>query len=462
MADFADIITRVTQSIARYELISTGDKVLVALSGGPDSVALLHILHHLQGKLGISLTAIYINHGLRPKAALREAAFCADLCRSLSIPFHSEQADIPALAEKDKSGIEETARRYRYRILERLAQDEKCHRIAVGHHRDDRVETILFNLCRGTGRHGMVGMPARRAMIIRPLYDLTREEIEAYLAGRGLKYMIDRSNRDQRFARNRFRNRIIPILKKEIAPGVTENILRFAEILADEDAFLERQVERTGRKMMASTPGGKFTLDLNHWKRYDIWLKRRVIIRLVHAIGVWDTDFAEIERIANMCDAEAGRRMSLPGRLIAETAAGRLFLYYPGEKILRQDIAVPGHYQLPYPRLSVSLRVVKRATPDDAKASAGTAAFIDREKLSGGLYVAGLKPGARFRPYGRPGSKKVGDFLTDRKYPRPLREELPVLYDEKGVVWLAGVEIDHRVGIGAHTKETVKLEIRRY
>ena len=274
--------------------------------------------------------------------------------------------------------------------------------------------------------------------------------------------MLDRSNRSNRYVRNRIRARILPVIRKEISPGVTDNIIRLAEILADEEAYFDRETERNFRKIFAETPGGKFMLDLGRWKGYDIWLKRRIVIRLLHAAGVWDTEYAEIERVVRLSDEAIGSRTTLSDRLTAETAGGKLFLYRAGGKIEKQELEIPGVYVLPFPRLRLRLTAVGSAGRETLIAGDRSTAFIDAGKLSGGLYVAGLKRGVRFRPYGRPGSKKAGDFLTDRKFPRPLRDEMPVLYDRQGVVWLAGVEIDHRVRVGPSTKETVKLEIRRY
>jgi tRNA(Ile)-lysidine synthase len=457
-----NIVAKVSHSIIAHNLIENGDSVLVGLSGGPDSVALLHILGRLRSRLEITLGAAYINHRLRPRAAAAEAGFCADLCRQLNVRYHYEEIDIPDLAAQDKAGIEETARKYRYQILERLAREGKYDKIAVGHHRDDRVETILFNLFRGAGRHGLVGIPARRGIIIRPLYDLTREEIEAYLAEHDLAFKLDRSNQSRRFIRNRIRTRVLPLVKKEIAPHAADNIIRLAEIIALEETYFDRETQRAFAKMFADTPGGKFMLDLGRWKGYDKWLKRRIVIRLMHTAGVWDTEYAEIERVVRLGDNPAGSRMSLSHGLTAETTGGKLFLYRPGARIEKQELRIPSVCVLPFPRLRLSLAAAGEIAREKLQAASGMTAYIDAGKLSGGLYVAGLKAGVRFRPYGRPGSKKAGDFLTDRKYPRPLRDEMPVLYDRQGVVWLAGVEIDHRVRVGPSTKETVKLEIRRY
>jgi len=453
---------RVAESIAAYGLIESGQAVLVALSGGPDSVALLHILSRLRPNLGLSLGAVYINHCLRPRAAAAEARFCAELCRRLKISFHYEEVDIPALAEREKSGIEETARRYRYRILERLARDEGYDKIALGHHRDDRVETILFNLIRGAGRHGLAGMPRMRGKIIRPLYDLSREEILAYLKSHHLSYMTDRSNLSRKYTRNRIRHDILPRLEQAVSGRAAEHIIRFAEIAGDEEAFLNQQAARVYQKLVAKTPGGKLMLDLTGAERYDKWLRRRLIILLLEDAGLTGAEYAEVERMVALFDKASIARMSLREGVMAETAGKALFVYRPERIRSQNDLPVPGNIRLAYPRLRVSAKPAKGWDVRQMTKQSARVAYVDAGRLDGPLYIAGVKSGARFHPFGRPGTKKVGDFLTDRKYPRPLRDELPIVYDQQGIVWLVGLEIDHRVCIDEQTTEAVRLEVHRY
>ena len=455
----SSVLSRVAQTIATYDLVGRGNRVLVGFSGGPDSTALLHILCRLSKKIGITLGALYINHRLRPRAAIAEARFCEETCGSLSIPFHFEEVDIGDLAEKERAGIEETARKYRYLIYTRLAQQESYDFIAVGHNRDDRVETILFNLFRGSGRLGVAGMPPKRGLFIRPLYDISREEIVIWLKQNGLNYMTDRSNFSRQFTRNRIRHQIIPLIEKEITSAAADNIIRFSEIMADEEEYLDEKIAKLFRRLASETPGGKFKLDLTGLLEYDVWFLRRLVRKLLNRAGLFEIAFAEIERVIELIRSDKSSRISITGNKIAEKCGPVLFLYGPGQKIERREVTIPGRYHLHYPKVSITLEYVGGADVNKIKRSSRIA-YVDAGKLSGQLYIAGPGRGDRFRPYGRPGSKKVGDFLTDLKYPRPLRDELPVLHDGRGIVWVAGVEIDARVKIDRQTKQMVKLEIK--
>lgn len=453
------IASRCLKTIERYSLIRRDDRILVGFSGGPDSTALLHILHHLQDKLGISLAALYLNHKLRPRAAAREAEFCRTFCEALDVLFFYEESDVPALAAERRQGVEETSREVRYGRLDEAAHRGGYTKIAVGHHRDDRAETILFNLFRGTGRQGLVGMRPIRDNLIRPLYDLNRDDILTYLELNQLQYMIDASNKSRKYTRNRIRHRILPLILKEISSAAIDNIIRFSDILSDEDAYLNRLVREIYRRLLLITPGRKFSLDLTDKLEYDIWLWRRLMLLLLSDVGLFEIEYEEIERTIDLIRSGKQNRLSLRSGFRAETAGDRLYLYRPGRKIERRAVSIPGRYRLDYPQLGINFEVVERPRRFDG---GGNTAYIDADCLTGDLFIGRVRPGMKFHPYGRPGTKKVGDFLTDRKYPRPLRDELPVVCDGNGVVWVVGLEIDHRVRVQPATREIVKIGVEFY
>ena len=176
-----DMLDKVTETIAKHELLDRGDAVLVALSGGPDSVALLDVLCRLRDRLKLRIGAVYVNHQIRPRAAAREEQFCAELCERLELDFTVFRENVPQLAKKLKMGIEETARGVRYAVFEQLASGGRYHKVALAHHADDQAETILFRIIRGTGRSGLVGIPIKRGMIIRPMMDVSKSDILEYL-----------------------------------------------------------------------------------------------------------------------------------------------------------------------------------------------------------------------------------------------------------------------------------------
>ncbi|MCK5126137.1 MAG: tRNA lysidine(34) synthetase TilS [candidate division Zixibacteria bacterium] len=457
-----DMLQKVSSTIRRYSLIEKGDSVLVGFSGGPDSVALLHLLNDLKSKLKLKLGAVYVNHQLRPRAAKKEERFCHEFCEKLGISFFSTSVNIPDLSKTDKTGIEETARKYRYEAMQSIAEKQKFTKIAVGHHSDDRVETIIFNFCRGAGRHGIIGFQPIRDNIIRPLYEATREEILRYLKDNQLEYLTDLSNLKNQFTRNRIRRKIIPLICKEISGSAPSNIIRFSHLLSDEDRFLSDYTAKIYKKIHRVSPGGKNSLDLRKKLEYDVWLMRRLLFQLLLDAGLFDIEFAQVERLRKMLDGSRSGRMQLASKRFAEYTHDELFVYSMLNKMARTPVSIPGDYSLDYPLIRVNLTLMEPENVSNIKGTPQNICFADADRLIKPLSISGLKPGGRFHPFGRPGSKKAGDFLTDIKYPRPLRDELPVLYDKKGIVWLAGVELANRAAVTAKTRKILKIEIGKH
>ncbi len=447
----------VKKTIEKHDLIAAGDKILVALSGGPDSVALLRILSDLSVSMGFTVSAVYINHRLRPAAAEKESVFCRQTCDQLSVWFHTAAVDIPELTKTETGGTEAVARRHRYRVLEDIADREGYAKIALGHHRDDRVETILFNLSRGAGPAGIATMPVKRGRIIRPLYDLPRSEIEAWLAGHGYPYMTDMSNEDERFTRNRIRHTILPVMRRELGDHVDDSILRFADVLGEEQQHLQTLAEVVFTRMVGQTPGGKLTLPADDLSACAVWLRRRICHMAARAIGVFETGYADVAVMIDSISQKKNSRAQLGGGFFVERFGQTMYLYDTGQVMERYALPVPGQVALIYPRAEILTRPVGREEIDTILATSPHAAVIDLDKITGSLYIDSIQPGSRIHPYGRPGSKTVGDFLTDLKYPRPLRDELPVIYDQRGVVWLAGIEIDDRVKVDSQTDNAVVM-----
>lgn len=465
------VLSKIETTISTYQMISPGDSILVGLSGGPDSIALLLLLSRLQKKLQINkISAVYINHHIRPKAAKQEAELCRALCKSKRISFFYEEVDIPALTAGLKSSVEETARIHRYEIFDRLCKSEKIDKIALGHHRDDRVETILFNLCRGAGRHGLAGIPPIRGKIIRPLYDLTKEEILSYLAKEKIGFSLDRSNKSMKHTRNRIRHRIIPALKKHISASAPDNIARLSNILTAEEHFLNGLATKAFQRIKSVTPGGKIRLDLSKKFGYDEWLMRRLMMLLLADAGLYEISHDDVLALVDLAKIKGNKRLQIRGHLTAEKFGDFLYLFGSAEKIGRVDLTetLPRQagwgekIRLKHPRIWIRYEYSQADGVIDFAGQPPTCARLDGDRIVGSLYVGGIKPGQRFHPFNRPGSKKVGDFLTDRKYPRPLRDELPIIYDDKGIVWVIGVEIDDRVRLTRRSEKMVKFEYGRY
>ena len=454
-----DLLTRIQNDLRANDLLARGDRVLVALSGGPDSVALLHLLHRLRESWRLELAAVYVNHGLRPEAARAEEAFCEKLCAKLGIPLTIERANVKAIATEQGIGIEEAGRNARYTIFETLADSLECDRIALGHHADDQVETILFRVLRGTGGDGLTGIPAKRGRIIRPLLGCTKDELLAYLRGHRLRYRDDASNRSLRYRRNVVRRKILPVAREQVNPAVNTAVIALADNLRADNAFLEEQVSAAWRKWVRQTPGGKLNLAIGGLRTYHEAIRRRLLRRCV--IVTWgqrqapDKDMiARLDRLVQ----EGRGRISLPDGLFGEVAGERLWIYRDHDRIGPQPLPDRKWVQLPWPLLTVRSRIEHKPALVDPKGR--RLARFDAARVDGQVIVRGIKPGDRFRPLGMSGTKKVGDLLTDRKIARPVRGEIPLACDNKGILWVVGVEIADRAKLTASTEKVLTIEYR--
>lgn len=457
-----DVLKQVESLIERHELLANGDGVLVGLSGGPDSVALLHLLTRLRRPYSLKLHAVYINHGLRPQAARREELFCETLCRKWRVGFQVVRADIPALAKKRRVGFEEAARDFRYAVFEELAVKLECARIALGHQADDQVETVLFRVLRGTGPSGMAGIPVKRGKIIRPLLEITRTQLLSYISRRRIRYCLDSSNADISFRRNYLRHKLLPEIRRRLNPQVDRAIRDLSEVVGEEEQFLAEMGRRVYQRIVVSTVGGKLMLDLQIYLGYPHWLRRRVLrMALANLTGnQFSPDKRTIDRIDTAAQTRSGS-ISVGGGIQVEIARQQLVIRGPARSAQPIELEMSNRWvRSTGLGMEFRARLARRRGLMVAKIRRADRVKVDRAKMTLPLSVRPIKSGDRFGPLGMSGQKKVGDYLTDRKFPVSRRDEIAAVCDAKGIVWLVGWEIADRVKIDSTTTEVVTLEYR--
>lgn len=463
-------VQKVKQTVTAHDLLDKGNSVLVALSGGPDSVALLHILNRMrksqksqksQKSMWLQLGAVYVNHQIRKRASRREEQFCQRLCDILNVPLTIVRGDVPAVAKHDKLGLEEAAREFRYATFEHLASEDGYDRIAVGHHADDQVETILFRLFRGTGPTGLIGMPARRGKIIRPLFDLCRTEILEYLKKNKLDWCEDKSNQSLKFKRNYIRHRLLPAIRKNLNPKAENAILSLADTLEADNEILAEMVAKASRKCLGITPGGKFRLALDKYGDYAVAIRRRLLRRCLKATcrDSQMPDKEVVERLDRLALNRSGS-ISLPGRVQAVVANDHLLIFSRQKRSVRVPFEPGQRLKLEWPSISIAGRVVVKDREGVSGLSMkrrSSRVLLDQDKLTPPLEVRTIRPGDRFGPLGLKGSKKVGNYLTDRKVHQAWRDEILILCDRQGPVWLIGYEIADRVKMDDQTRKVLSV-----
>ncbi len=453
-------ILRIKANILENHLINSGERILISFSGGPDSTALLYCLNKLRDEFKIELTACYINHNIRPEAVKNEIKFCSNFCNKLKIPFILVDVDIPEYARAKKLSLEEAGRYFRQTVLPKIAVDEACGKIAQGLHQDDIIETILFRLFRGTGPGGLSPIKPISGKFIRPLYNISKAEIVTFLKRNRIKYLIDRSNLKSEFSRNYIRNKIIPVIKRQFGPKFANSISRFAMIIADENSYLRRHAERQLKKICTVSPAGKIVLDLKKFLIYDIAEKRVMVKLLLENLYNFPGagSFEQIEKVMTLTENRL-RAVDLSKSRQAVRDRDSLIFFNKGFHPGKAAVHIPGTVELPEIKSAVRTEIIPLKAAVFGKQKGGFIVNVDAENIKPPLWVSGIKPGDKFRPLGLNGTKKVGDYLTDKKIHRCLRDEIPVVRDKNEIVWLVGHEISDCFKINNKTKKVLKIEL---
>lgn len=437
--------------------------VLVALSGGPDSVALLNLINVASMEMGFRVAAAHVNYGLRGDESNGDERFCRDLCKRLGIRLHIKKVSLSV--RKSGTNLQAEARRIRYSFFNEICAKKKFKWIATGHNQTDNIETILMNLCRGAGTFGISGIEPVSGKIIRPLLDFTRDEIIAHLQQNHLPYRIDRSNLEGKYRRNQVRQRLLPAIAKVFGEKAIDNIARSGRILAQQEHYLSRQIAQTLDRDAYVTTFGKIALDLKRFQRYDDFLKQLLIAECFKRLtgSLENFDLASAKRVIEQVRSSTVK-VDLTSGIMAEIAGERLYIYRRTKG--RQTYAVRSKGSTSLPRygteLSIEAASVADLTAKVLRLGKNLKVYVDAAKMKGKLTVRSAKAGDRFTPLGMSGSKKLSDFFVDRKIDRPLREEKSLLLCGDKIVWIIGHEIAESVKITARTKTAHQLEVKQH
>jgi tRNA(Ile)-lysidine synthase len=422
-------------AVERYRLLASGDRVLVGVSGGQDSVALLALLTELREALEISLVVAHLHHGMRGEAADHDLAKVEELARRLQCKSVAEWADVPGLARARRVSVEVAGREARYDFFRRAAVEHHCSRVALGHTATDRAETLLMNLFRGAGLAGLASIPPRRDPYVRPLILVTRQETGDFCRSEGLAVCTDCTNSELRFQRNRVRESLLPQLEREYGPGVAEALSRAADHAWDELAWTEPLVEAAWARC-----GGSNGLRVVAVQELPAGLQQRVLRRFLRTGGHAVTDLSRQrwgELAALVAQDRTGKRVELGGGWSVQIEYGVLRLQGPTAAPAMWEgevcLPVPGAAALPDGRCVVA--EVAEAPPADSGGS--DLAVLDAELAGDDLRLRLARTGDRFVPSGMAGHKKLQDFFVDNKVPPRDRRPL-VLIGHGGVLWVAG------------------------
>jgi tRNA(Ile)-lysidine synthase len=435
----------------RHRLLVHGDRVLVAVSGGPDSVALLHLLYEFRGEWALHLEVAHLQHGIRGEEARGDAQFVAGLAEMLKLPFHIKEIDLPQVkSDAGKGNLEALARSERYRFFAQVVEARKLNKVATAHTQDDQAETVLMWLLRGAGMKGMGGMSPQQEVrldrvdsaevltVIRPLLEVSKSEILEYLAEKGLNYRVDRSNQDPVFLRNWIRSELIPKIRQRVDSRFAARLSRQAELIRDENIYLEKLARERFEALQRDQ-----SLIRSAFLDEAKALQRRILrLWIEQARGhLRSIEFVHIEALLRLIEeGPVQGRLAVPGgwELVCEYERLRLERRRRGLKKVCYCYRLEIGMTLTVGEAGIEFRSKRLLRPPMRLQTDPMEAVFDAARLTGPLWVRNFRNGDRFQPLGMIGHKKIKDLFIENKVPRSVRAKWPLLGAGQEVLWIPG------------------------
>lgn len=464
MTSFA-LLSEVQACIDAYTMLPLGSRVIVAVSGGPDSMALLAILNRLRRQHALTLMVAHVNHQLRRQEAERDEAFVERQAGLLGLPFYRSRVDVKSFQQTTGLSPQHAARQLRYAFFQTLRQAVDATHVALGHTSDDQAETLLIRLLRGAGPGGLAGIPPKRHPFVRPLITSCRDDIMAFLEAASVPWLVDRSNTQRTYLRNQLRLELLPVLK-QYNPRIVTRLNELAGMIQADNDVLEKQVEHVSQQVLRWLSPGRVVVRCARYQSAPLALQRRLLRRLVNDLHPQPemVGFRHIEALRQFILSHVvGKRLTLPGGIMAEHQACEVFMWHPQQATLPSGgylLSRPGVVCIPMLNLRLwADHAVPRPTILE---SADDCAYLDGERIDGPLVIRFFQPGDRFHPMGAPGRKKLKDFFIDHKIPRAQRPYVPLVVSGREIVWVVGHRIAEAYKVRPDTQSVLRLRCDVY
>lgn len=454
------MIEKVLRTIEKYNMIEKDDKIVMGISGGPDSLCMLDVLFNLKGKFNLKLYVVHINHMIRGEDAKKDAAFVEKLCKDLDLPFFLFEENVPYLAKKMGLSEEQAGRYVRYKAFEETLKKVGGNKIAVAHNKNDVAETVLLNILRGTGLRGLIGIKPVNGNIIRPLIEIERREIEKYLKDKNLHPRIDHTNYEDLYTRNKIRLKVIPYIEEVFKIDLVENLSRMAAILLEEDDYLEAKCEEVFNQI-CEINGEEIKVDVDALKSQHTAIKRRLVKRMyLYVKGETDgLEYGHVEDVLNLLDKPTSSKIDLPFEIEALKMYNNLVIRKKKtkEKVkFKEVLKIPGVTTIEGIG-KFKAYVVDISQVDDFN-KGEYIKFFDYDKIKGEIVVKSREDGDRFSPLGMRGTKKLKEFFIDEKIPREERDYIPLVAIGKEIVWVVGYRMSEKFKVDKNTSKVLVIE----
>ena len=457
------MIKKVIKTIERYKLLNKEDRVVAAVSGGPDSTALLVALAQIASLLDFSIIVAHFNHGLRGAKSDEDEKYSQELAKKMGLIFVSGKMDQKP-RQKGESP-EDFYRQQRYQFLNKVAEDYNAQKIALGHNIQDQAETVLLNLLRGSGLEGLKGiLPMREWKFIRPLIEVSRGEIIAFLSEAGISYCQDSSNESKIYLRNKIRFELIPYLKEKFNPRIEENLAQMAEILRQDDEYIRNSVQEALKSTYIQNQSNRIiSLNIEYIKGLAPAIRSRLFKKILESLNPEKNGFSfsnikALERLAQV--TESGKRISIPLGIEAKREYDSLILERDKICLKQVDyeypVNIPGIIHVKETNRTISIEKTFRDKIDQHNKNK---VYLDLDKIQQPVILRNRRDGDRFQPLGMKGRQKIKSLFINQKIPRNKRNEVMLLVDRNSVIWIENIHLSERVKISPQTINILALEI---
>lgn len=458
------LIQKVRSTIEKYHMLEQGDKVVVGISGGPDSIFLLYVLNELKDDLHLTLIVAHMDHCIRGIEAKKECSFVKDLANKLNLPFESKSVDIPILKKINKESTQQAARDARYKFFMNTLNKFEAQKVALGHNANDQAETVLMRLIRGAGLKGLCGIPPiRDGIIIRPLIEVQRSEIEEFLKENSIEFVIDSSNTEDVYLRNKVHNKLMPILINEYNPQIIQNLTQTSEILRRDEEFIDNIAFELFSEFCIFEDDESIRLNISEIKKLEEPMKYRILRKAIESFSgdLKRIDSRHLESVIGMVSsAVANKSLNLPKGIIVEKRYNELVIRkaIEGTPFCYSFFEIPNNVKLKEIGKEVEFKVVLQKE-ELALNIDPNLAFMDYNQIKFPIIIRNFREGDRFQPIGMKGTKKLKDFFIDTKVPKSIRRNIPLLLFDNMITWIMGLRIDDRVLVREYPAKILKVRI---
>ena len=459
---------KVLDIIKRYALIEDKDNILIGLSGGPDSMALLFVLLEIKQDIDFNIFVAHVNHGVRGKEALEDERFVEEVAKKLNLPYFSKRVNMNEYAKENKMSSEEAGRELRYKFFREVLSKIGGGKIAVAHNKNDQAETLLMRFFRGTGLEGLKGMEYKKEDIIRPLLGIERREIENYLKERNIDYRIDKTNLEPIYGRNKIRLNFIPYIEENYNPNIIDTLWRMSEVIALDNDFIESQCKQIYDNVVKGRANNSIILDGNIFINQHKSIQHRIIRNCLLEINgdLQGFTYKHISDVVSLFwERRTGKTIHLTNNIVAKTSYDDFIIAKKDEdsfedfiyQLKLNDYTYVDELGLGFYTKVEPISRVDRARLTDKKE---IVAYFDYDKVIGNLYVRNRRNGDKFRPFGMKGNKKIKDYFIDEKIPKDKRDKIPLIVDDENIVWVVGYRTSEEYKITKNTKNVVTIQVK--